>query len=464
MNSAPLKDQARNSTTVWRASDTAHHLHPFTDFRGLAGEGGSRIITKAEGVWLEDSEGQRVLDGMAGLWCVNVGYGRERLAKAAYKQMMELPYYNTFFKTATPPSIELAEKLARLTPEGLNKVFYASSGSEANDTIARIVRRYWKLAGKPERVNIISRTNGYHGSTMAAASLGGMKPMHDLDGLPLPGFHHVRQPYVFAEAGDQSPEDFGKAAAKAIEDKILELGADTVAAFIGEPIQGAGGVIIPPASYWPEVQRICKQYDILLIADEVICGFGRTGHWFGSNLFDIKPDLMTLAKGLTSGYVPLSAVMVGDRVAEVLWEKGGEFAHGFTYSGHPVACAVALENLAIIEEENLVERVREETGPYLKDRLADLADHPLVGEVRSVGLIGAVELVADKASHARFNPEGRAGTLCRDHCVKVNVVNRAVRDTMLISPPLIITKAEIDELLARLTKAIDLTAKDLGVK
>ncbi|GAB4372264.1 MAG: aspartate aminotransferase family protein [Kiloniellaceae bacterium] len=463
MTSISAKKQARNSTAAWRAADTAHHLHPFTDFRALAEEGGSRIITKANGVWLEDSEGEKILDGMAGLWCVNVGYGRERLAKAAYDQMLELPFYNTFFKTATPTSIELAEKLAAITPEGLDKVFFASSGSEANDTIARMVRRYWKLNGKPERVNIISRVNGYHGSTMASASLGGMKPMHDLDGLPLPGFHHVRQPYWYGEGAGLSLEDFGKAAAKAIEDKILELGADTVAAFIGEPVQGAGGVIIPPASYWPEVQRICKQYDILLIADEVICGFGRTGQWFGSDSFDIKPDIMPMAKGLTSGYLPLSAVMVGKRVVDVLWDKGGEFAHGFTYSGHPVACAVALENIAIIEEENLVQRVREEAGPYLQERLATLADHPLVGEVRGIGLLGAVELVADKASHARFKPEGRAGTICRDYCFKGNVVSRAVRDTMVISPPLIISKAEIDELVARLAKAIDLTAKDLGV-
>jgi putrescine aminotransferase len=455
--------RARNSTAVWRAADTAHHLQPFTDFRGLAEEGGSRIITHAEGVWLEDSEGQRIIDGMAGLWCVNVGYGRERLAKAAYDQMVELPYYNTFFKTATPPSIELAEKLAALTPAGLDKVFFASSGSEANDTIVRIVRRYWKLAGQPERVNIISRVNGYHGSTMASASLGGMKPMHDLDGLPLPGFHHVRQPYYYGEGGDLSAADFGKAAAKAIEDKILELGPETVAAFIGEPVQGAGGVIVPPQTYWPEVQRICKQYGILLIADEVICGFGRTGQWFGSDTFDIKPDLMTLAKGITSGYLPLSAVMVGKRVSEMFWEKGGEFAHGFTYSGHPVPCAVALENIAIIEEENLVERVREDVGPYFQQQLATLAEHPLVGEARGIGLLGAVELVADKASHARFKPEGRAGTACRDHCVKQNVVSRAVRDTMLLSPPLVITKAEIDELVARLRKAIDAAAKDLGV-
>jgi putrescine---pyruvate transaminase len=467
MNSAPQQAapgaRARNSTAVWRAADTAHHLHPFTDFRGLAGEGGSRIIMRAEGVWLEDSEGEKILDGMAGLWCVNVGYGRERLAKAAYQQMVELPYYNTFFKTATPPSIELAEKLAAITPAGLDKVFFASSGSEANDTIARIVRRFWKLSGRPERVNIISRVNGYHGSTMASASLGGMKPMHEVDGLPLPGFHHVRQPYWYGEGGDATPEDFGIAAAKAIEDKILELGPETVAAFIGEPVQGAGGVIVPPASYWPEVQRICRRYDILLIADEVICGFGRTGQWFGSDTFDIRPDIMPLAKGLTSGYLPLSAIMVGTRIAEVLWEKGGEFAHGFTYSGHPVPCAVALENIAIMEEENLVQRVRDDVGPYLQQQLATLADHPLVGEVRGVGLLGAVELVADKASRARFKPEGRAGILCRDHCVKQNVVSRAVRDSMVVSPPLIISRQEIDELVARLRRSIDLTAKDLGV-
>jgi len=468
MNSAPHQGnpaaaRPRNSTAVWRAADTAHHLHPFTDFRGLASEGGSRIITRAEGVWLEDSEGQRILDGMSGLWCVNVGYGRERLAKAAYDQMVELPYYNTFFKTATPSSIELAEKLAALTPAGLDKVFFASSGSEANDTIARMVRRFWKLSGQPQRVNIISRVNGYHGSTMASASLGGMKPMHELDGLPLPGFHHVRQPYWYGEAAGATPEEFGRLAALAIEEKILELGPETVAAFIGEPVQGAGGVIVPPASYWPEVQKICRQYGILLIADEVICGFGRTGRWFGSDTFDIKPDIMPMAKGLTSGYLPLSAVMVGERVSQVLWDKGGEFAHGFTYSGHPVACAVALENIAIMEEENLVDRVREDVGPYLQQRLATLAEHPLVGEVRGIGLLGAVELVADKASHARFKPEGRAGTLCRDHCFKGNIVSRAVRDTMVVAPPLIVTRPEIDELVARLRKAIDQTAQDLGV-
>ncbi len=459
MNTQPL----RNTTAWWRETDGRHHIHPFTDHKSLAAEGGSRIITKAQGVWLEDSEGTRILDAMAGLWCVNVGYGREELAKAAYEQMLELPYYNTFFKTATPPSIELAEKLAALAPGTLNHAFFASSGSEANDTIARLVRRYWKLAGQPSKRTIISRTNAYHGSTMASASLGGMQPMHEIDDLPLPGFLHIQQPYWYNEGGELSPDEFGLQAARALDDKILELGADKVAAFIGEPIQGAGGVIVPPRTYWPEIQRICRKHDVLLIADEVICGFGRTGHWFACDLFGIEPDMMTMAKGLTSGYLPLSAAMVGDRVAEVLYEEGGELSHGFTYSGHPVACAVALANIDIIEREGLVERVREDTGPYLQARLRELADHPLVGEVRGIGFIGAVQLVKDKASRAGFTPKGDAGTRCRDHCMANRVVCRAVVDSMILSPPLIATREDIDELVKRLRQSIDDTARDLGV-
>ncbi len=452
----------RNATRYWRDLDTRHHLHPFTDYKGLAAEGGSRIITHAEGVWLTDSEGNRILDGMSGLWCVNVGYGRQELAEAAYEQMLELPYYNTFFKTSTPPPIELARKLAELTPEGLNHVFYASSGSEANDSIARLVRHYYKVLGKPEKRIIISRVNGYHGSTMAAASMGGMAFMHAIDDIPLPGFVHIRQPHWYDEGGELSPEEFGRAAARALEAKIAELGADQVAAFIGEPIQGAGGVIVPPDSYWPEIQRICREHDILLIADEVICGFGRTGHWFGSDLYGIRPDIMTLAKGITSGYVPLSAVMVGDKVGEVMINEGAEFAHGFTYSGHPVACAVALANIEILEQEDLIARVRRDTGPYLQARLREFAEHPLVGECRGVGMIGALELVEDKATRRHFEPLGRVGTICRDHCVKNGVVSRAVRDAMVLAPPLIITRAEIDEMLARLRHCLDLTARELG--
>ena len=460
MTSLPV----RNSTAQWRAADLRHHLHPFTDTKALAAEGGSRIIVKAEGAWLEDSEGARILDGMAGLWCVNVGYGRKELAEAAYRQMLELPYYNTFFKTATPPSIELAEKLAELTPSDLKHVFYASSGSEANDTIVRMVRHYWNLKGKPGKKTFISREHAYHGSTMAAASLGGMAAMHGQADLPLPGFVHVMPPHWYDFGGDLEPEAFGRAAAKAVEDKILELGADNVAAFIGEPIMGAGGVLLPPETYWPEIQRICRAHDVLLIADEVICGFGRTGHWTGSELYGIEPDIMPMAKGLTSGYLPLSAVLVGDRVADTLIEEGGEFFHGFTYSGHPVACAVALENIRILEEEKLIERVREDTGPYLQGALREaLQDHPLVGEVRGVGLIGAVELVEDRATRKHFEPLGRAGMICRDHCFDNNVILRAVRDAIVLSPPLIMSREEIDRLVERAKHCIDLTAKDLGV-
>ena len=359
MAAVTAKTALRNTTTHWQAVDREHHIHPFTDQKELAQQG-SRVITKAEGTYLFDSEDNKILDAFAGLWCVNVGYGRKELADVAHKQMLELPYYNTFFKTTTPPAVELSQVLADLTQPHLNYVFFGCSGSDANDTIARFVRQYWNMVGKTSKKTIISRINGYHGSTMVAASIGGMSYMHELADLPLPGFEHIMQPYWFAEGGDLTPAEFGLKAAKALEDKILALGADKVAAFFAEPIQGAGGVIIPPETYWPEIQRICQKYDVLLVADEVICGFGRTGHWFASDYFKIKPDFMTLAKGLTSGYLPLSAVMVCDRVAKVLFDS--DLSHGYTYSGHPVACAVALENIRIIREEKMVERVHDETG------------------------------------------------------------------------------------------------------
>ncbi|MFZ5790466.1 MAG: aspartate aminotransferase family protein [Pseudomonadota bacterium] len=454
----------RNSTAEWQAQDLAHHLHPFTDQHALPGHG-VRVITRAEGTYCYDSEGRRLLDGFAGLWCVNVGYGRKELAKVAYDQMIELPYYNTFFKTTTPPAAELSKILADVTPKGLAHVFYGLSGSDANDTIARMVRHYWNIVGKPSKKTIISRHNAYHGSTMVAASMGGMKYMHEIDNLPLPGFVHIRQPYWYGEGGDLAPAEFGRMAAQALEEKILELGPDNCAAFIGEPIQGAGGVVIPPETYWPEIQRICRKYDLLLIADEVICGFGRTGYWFASEYFKIEPDFMTLAKGLTSGYLPLSAVMVGDRVANVIaGERGGEFNHGYTYSGHPVSCAVAIENIRILREEGLIERVHEETGPYLAERLQELKAHPLVGEVRSLGLVGAIELVKDKAKRQFFDPIGEVGTICRDHCFKIGLVMRATRDTMLLSPPLVWTRGHVDEFMELARKALDLTLADVKKK
>jgi putrescine aminotransferase len=394
---------------------------------------------------------------MAGLWCVNLGYGRRELAEAAFRQMLELPYYNSFFQTAHPPAIELAKQLVDLTPPQFNRVFFTGSGSEGNDTVVRLVRRYWDLLGEPQRKVIISRVNAYHGSTMAGASLGGMAFMHEQGGLPIPDIVHIPQPYWYGEGGDQSPHDFGLKAARELERKIEELGAHRVAAFIGEPIQGAGGVIIPPDSYWPEIQRICDRHGILLVADEVICGFGRTGHWFGSDLYGIRPDLMTLAKGLSSGYLPIGGVMVADRVADVLIDKGGEFAHGYTYSGHPVACAVASVNLSLIQQENLVARTRDELGPYLATRWRQLAEHPLVGEARSIGLIGALELVRAKRSRQFFDKRGEVGTICRDFCFQNGLIMRAVRDTMIISPPLVISREQVDELAEKAWRCLDLT-------
>jgi len=442
------------STAEWRALDSAHYLHPFTDHKGLAARG-ARIVTHAEGVWLHDSDGNRLLDGMAGLWCVALGYGRRELAEAAYRQMLELPYYNSFFQSANPPAIELAAALAELTPPQFRHAFLTGSGSEANDTLVRLVRRYWQLRGEPQRDVIISRWNAYHGSTLAGASLGGMKPMHAQGGLPIPGIVHIGQPYWFECGGELDPQEFGLRAARELEAKILELGPSRVAAFIGEPVQGAGGVIIPPESYWPEIQRIVDRYGILLASDEVICGFGRTGRWFGCEHYGTRPDFMTLAKAITSGYQPLGALMVADRVAEVLIEKGGEIAHGFTYSGHPVACAVALENLRLLRAERVVERVRDELAPYWAGRWRELAAHPLVGEARCLGLFGAIELVPRKPSRQFFPSRGEVGLRCREICLRNGLVMRAVWDTMIVAPPLVIGRDEIDELLARVQRSLD---------
>nr|WP_298249914.1 aspartate aminotransferase family protein [uncultured Halomonas sp.] len=442
--------------------DRAHHLHPFTDFKSL-GEEGSRIIERGEGVYIIDSEGSRILDGMAGLWCVNLGYGREELVAAATEQMHQLPYYNNFFKTTHPPAVQLAEKLVSLAPKHMNRVFFTGSGSEANDTVLRMVRRYWALKGKPGKQWVIGRENGYHGSTVAGMSLGGMAPMHEQGGPCVPGISHVRQPYWFGEGrlAGQDPDAFGLECAAALEAKILELGEENVAAFIAEPVQGAGGAIIPPQSYWPAVKAVLDRYDILLVVDEVICGFGRLGEWFGSVHYDLEPDLMPIAKGLSSGYLPIGGVLVGDRVADTLIDEGGEFFHGFTYSGHPACAAVALRNLELMEAEGVVERVREDLGPYLADRWGELGDHPLVGEARSLGLVGALELV-DPETGERFDKALGAGNLCRDHSVTLGLVMRSVGDTMIISPPLVISREEIDELVDKARAALDATHQRLA--
>ena len=449
------------TTADWQRADAAHFLHPFTDFKALAGKG-SRIITRADNIYLWDSDGHKILDAMSGLWCVNVGFGQRALIDAATRQMSELPFYNAFFQTATPPAIELAELLAEVTPPQFQHVFFSGSGSEGNDTVVRMVRRYWDILGQPARQVIISRHNAYHGSTMAGASLGGMGGMHAQGGLPIPGITHIQQPHWW-EQGRESGLDreaFGLVAAGWLEQKILELGADKVAAFIGEPVQGAGGVIVPPESYWPEIQRICDKYGILLVSDEVITGFGRTGHWFGCERFGYKPDLMTFAKGVTSGYVPLGGVMVGDRIAKVLIDQGGDFNHGYTYSGHPVACAVAVANIRLIQQLKLVEHVHDDVGPYLASMFDTLSNHPLVGEVQTCGLMGALQLVKDKARGTAFPAELEMGMVCRGHCFGNGLIMRAVGDRMIIAPPLVITRVQIDEMMALIRRCLDLSLAD----
>ncbi len=460
------KEQVFDTKAIQKL-DSAHYLHPFTDFKDL-NQKGARVMVRGDGIYIWDSEGKKILDGMSGLWCVNVGYGRTSISEAVYKQMETLPFYNSFFNTTNVPAVQLAAKLVEISPAQFNHVFFTGSGSEGNDTNLRMVRRYWDLLGYEKRHTIISRHNAYHGSTVAGASLGGMGGMHAQGGLPIPGIEHIGQPNYFEDGRGMTEDEFGLKAASWLEEKILEVGVEKVAAFIGEPIQGAGGVIIPPATYWPEIQRICDKYGILLIADEVICGFGRLGTWFGSELMGIKPDLITFAKGVTSGYIPLGGVLVGDRVANVLIEKGGDFNHGFTYSGHPVACAGALENIRILEQEKLVEKVANETGPYLKQQFATLASHPLVGFANSVGLVAGLNLVKTKAANIHecelFDASANVGMICRGHMFNNGMIMRAVGDRMIIAPPLCMTKIEIDEMVGLIRRCLDATLDDLKKK
>ncbi len=445
----------RRTTAQWQETDAAHHLHPFTDTQALNAKG-ARVIIRGSGIYIEDNDGKRYLDAMSGLWCVNLGHGQEALIEAAYRQLQDLPYYNCFFQTTTTPAAELGEVLAGIAPPGFRHVFYTNSGSEANDTNIKLVRRYWDLLGQPERRIIISRRNAYHGSTIAAGSLGGMSYMHDQAGT-LPGIAHIDQPYWFEHGQGMDKDQFGLVAAAWLEQKILEVGPDKVAAFIGEPIQGAGGVIIPPRTYWPEIQRICDKYGILLISDEVVCGFGRTGRMWGCQSVGSRPDLITFAKGVTSGYVPLGGVLVGERVARVLIEKGGDFNHGYTYSGHPVACAVAIANIGLLEYLDVVRSVREDLAPRLAKHFAELAQHPLVGEAETFGMMGALHLLKDKASGATFAADEEIGMLCRGICFDNGLVMRAVGDRMIIAPPLVMTPPQIDQLAALIRSCLDLT-------
>ncbi|MCF6370516.1 aspartate aminotransferase family protein [Rhizobium halophilum] len=436
------------------AIDAAHHLHPFSDMKKL-NAAGTRIIQRGEGVHIFDNTGRKYLDAFAGLWCVNVGYGRTEIAEAAYRQMQELPYYNTFFGTTTAPATLLAQKIASHTGAELNRVFFTNSGSEANDTWLRMARVYWKALGKPNKTQVIARKNAYHGSTVAGASLGGMKWMHEQGDLPIAGISHINQPYWYAEGGDLTPAEFGLKVARELEDKIDELGEDNVAAFVAEPIQGAGGVIIPPDTYWPEIARICRERNILLVCDEVICGFGRLGSWFGHQHYAVSPDFAPIAKGLSSGYLPIGGVLVSDRVADVMVAELGDFYHGFTYSGHPACAAAALENLRIIEEEGLIERVRDDIGPYFGRAWRSLEEHEVVGEAVSVGLMGALQLAADKTTRRRYSKPDDVGTLVRNHCLDNGLIMRATGDRMLASPAFTIAYSEVDQMVETVRKGLD---------
>jgi putrescine aminotransferase len=444
-----------------KALDRAHYLHPFTDLHGYAEEGG-RIFSRAEGVFIHDTDGNAMLDGMSGLWCCNLGYSQDAIKQAIFDQLQQLPYYNTFFKCANQPAVELAGALTEVAPPGFAHVFFTNSGSEANDTNLRLVKRYYDLLGKPHKKHIISRRNAYHGSTIAAASLGGMKAMHEqTNGLDY--VHHINQPHWFELGAEEDPDAFGRRVAAELAAKIDELGEDNVAAFIAEPVQGAGGVIVPPDSYWPAVQKILDERDILFIADEVICGFGRTGNWWGSQTYDLKPDLVTFAKAVTNGYVPLGGVLVGDRVSDVLLAGGGEFAHGLTYSGHPVACAAGIATLEVLRSDDIIGRAARDLAPRLQDGLKAFEAHPIVGQVRGRGMFAAVELVRDKHSRERLAPDSAGAVFCRDTANDRGLMVRQTGDAMIMAPPLVCEAEHIDLLIERLGEALDVTAKHYGV-
>jgi putrescine aminotransferase len=448
------------TTTELQAADAAHHLHPFTNARLLNAKG-ARVISSACGVYLMDTDGNRILDGMSGLWCVSVGYGRKDIIDAVARQLEQLTFYNTFFNTTHPPVVELSRLLAEVTPPQFNHFHFTGSGSDANDTIMRLTRYYWELLGKPEKNIFVGRTNGYHGSTVAASALGGLSAMHKQGGAPIPGVIHAPQPFWWAEGGELSPEDFGHEVVRQTLDMIDAIGADKIAAMIGEPIQGAGGVIVPPTTYWPALAAGLDERDILLISDEVICGFGRTGRWFGCELMGTQPDFMTLAKGITSGYVPLGAVAVSDRIASVLLEKGDEWVHGYTYSGHPAACAAAIANIEVLRREKLIERVRDDIGPYLQSRWKSLLAHPLVGEAVMEGLIGSLQLTPDKGARAAFPKGSNVGLMTRDFSFDNGLVMRAVGDRMVIAPPFVLSHAEADELISKALATLDMTYAQL---
>jgi 4-aminobutyrate--pyruvate transaminase len=441
--------------------DVAYHLHPYTNARKHEAEG-PLVVTRARGIYVYDETGKEYIEGLAGLWCTALGYSEERLIQAATRQMRTLPYYHAFNHKAPAPTIDLAEKLIERAPVPMSKAFFANSGSEANDTALKIVWYYNNALGRPERKKVISRLRAYHGVTIAAASLTHLPFVQQGFDLPISDrFIPTGCPHHYRSARDgESESDFTTRLAEELDALIEAEGPETVAAFIGEPLQGAGGVIVPPADYWEKIQTVLKKHDVLLIGDEVICGFGRTGNYWGCQTFGIEPDIMTMAKQLSSAYVPISAVLVNDKVYQALADQSsqlGVFGHGYTYSAHPLAAAVALETLKIYDEIDIAAKVRQ-VAPRLQDGLRRFADHPLVGEVRGLGLIGAVELVADKASKAPFDPVGKVGGAFAGFAQGEGLIIRNLGDSVAVCPPMVITEAEIDDLLGRFGRALDATA------
>jgi len=439
--------------------DIAFHVHGYTNLKKHE-ERGPLIITGGSGIRVTDDTGKSYIEGLAGLWCTSLGFQEDRLIKAATRAMKTLPYYHGFAHKTADVTIDLAEKLISIAPVPMSKVLFANSGSEANDLAVKLIWYYNNALGRPEKKKIISRLRGYHGITVASGSLTGLPLMHRDFDLPIEGILHTDCPHYYRGAEDgETEEDFATRCAENLESIIIDEWPDTVAAFFAEPVMGAGGVIVPPPTYFEKIQAVLKKYDVLMVADEVICGFGRTANMWGTQTFGMKPDMITCAKALSSAYIPIAALMISEPIYQALVkqsEKLGLFGHGSTYGGHPVAAAVALETLNIYEERNIVDHVRA-VSPRLQDGLREFSDHPLVGEVRGVGLVGALEFVSDKASKEAFDPKVGFGAYFQGQAESEGLIIRAIGDTIAVCPPLIIVEDEIDELLGCLGRALDAT-------
>ena len=440
-----------------KQNDIDHYLHPYTNL-SLHREVGPMVIERGEGVYVYDAEGKRYIEGLGGLFCASLGFSEHRLADAADRQMRKLPFYHAFGHKSSEPSIRLAEKLISMAPVPMSKVFFANSGSEANDTAVKLIWYFNNAIGRPQKKKIISRTRAYHGVTIASASLTGLPNNHRDFDLPVDRILHTDCPHFYRHGlPGESEEQFATRCAESLERLILAEGADTIAAFFAEPIMASGGVIVPPATYMEKIQAVLKRHDILLVADEVICGFGRTGNMFGSQTYGMQPDMITMAKQLSAGYLPISALMVNERIYKGLVtesEKIGTFGHGFTYSGHPVCAAVALETLKIYEEDGILEHVRAVT-PHFQERVAELGRHPLVGEARGAGLLAAVELVADKESKEPFPPSEAVAAYAGTRALSHGLITRALGDTVNFCPPLIVSHPQIDEMFDAAKRALD---------